>query len=342
MRRALITGITGQDGSYLAELLLARGYRVHGLVRPRGACLDRIRHLLAKDQTSAERFCQSVTLHTGNLGNPTELLQVLRTVEPDEVYHLAAQTQVGVSFRQPIDTAQITGLGTLHLLEAIRRYRDETGHETRFLQASSSEQFGIVTETPQRETTPFHPRSPYGVAKVFAHFTTINYRESWNLHASCAILFNHESPRRPAIFVTRKITQAAARIRLGVQDHLPLGNLDVWRDWGFAGDYVDAMWRILQQDSPDDFVIATGQCHSVRDFCREAFAAVGLDHERFIKVDPQLFRPAEVDRVVGDASKARKLLGWQPKVQFPELVRMMVQADLELTRQELQQSRAAA
>jgi GDPmannose 4,6-dehydratase len=342
MRRALITGITGQDGSYLAELLLARGYSVHGLVRPRGACLDRIRHLLATDSSSAVKPTRSVSLHPGNLENPTELLQVLRVVKPDEVYHLAAQTQVGVSFRQPIDTAQITGLGTMHLLEAVRRYREETGHETRFLQASSSEQFGKVTETPQRETTPFYPRSPYGVAKVFAHFTTINYRESWNLHASCAILFNHESPRRPPLFVSRKITQAAARIRLGVQDHLSLGNLDVWRDWGFAGDYVEAMWRILQQDSPDDFVIATGQCHSVRDFCREAFAAVGLDHERFIKIDPKLFRPAEVERVVGDASKARKLLGWQPKVQFSELVQMMVRADLELTRQELQQSRAAA
>lgn len=342
MRRALITGITGQDGSYLAELLLSRGYSVHGLVRPRGACLDRIWHLLPKEPTVGMKSPRSITLHHGNLGEPKELLDLLRAVKPDEIYHLAAQTQVGVSFRQPIDTAQITGLGTLHLLEAIRRYREETGHDTRFLQASSSEQFGKVAETPQRETTPFYPRSPYGVAKVFAHFTTINYRESWNLHASCAILFNHESPRRPPLFVTRKITQAAARISVGLQDHLPLGNLDVWRDWGFAGDYVDAMWRILQQDSPDDFVIATGQCHSVRDFCREAFAAVGLDHERYIKIDPQLFRPAEVDRVVGDASKARKLIGWQPTVQFPELVRMMVQADLDLARQELRQLRAAA
>lgn len=339
MRRALITGIAGQDGSYLAELLLDKGYAVHGLVRPGGAtALERIQHLIEPTRPATPR----VHLHSADLHDGNQLFELLRAAMPDEIYHLAAQSQVSLSFEQPLATAEVTGLATLRMLEAMRRYREATGRQPRFVQASSSEQFGQVRETPQRETTPFHPRSPYGVAKVFAHFTTINCRESWGLHASCAILFNHESPRRPANFVTRKITRAAARISLGLDRQLALGNLEAVRDWGFAGDYVDALWRMLQQEQPGDFVIATGVCHSVRDFCREAFAAVGLDYEPYVVVDPRFFRPAEVDRVVGDASKARAHLGWRPRLSFRDLVRMMVAADRAAAEQELAGQRAAA
>jgi GDPmannose 4,6-dehydratase len=339
MRRALITGITGQDGSYLAELLLGKGYVVHGLVRPVGATsLERIRHLLEPPNRALPR----IQVHAANLHDGEQLLALMLETQPDEIYHLAAQSQVSLSFAQPLATAEVTGLATLRMLEAMRRYRETTGRQPRFVQASSSEQFGQVRETPQRETTPFYPRSPYGVAKVFAHFTTVNYRESWGLHASCAILFNHESPRRPASFVTRKITRAAARISLGLENQLALGNLEAVRDWGFAGDYVEALWRMLQQEQPGDFVIATGVCHSVRDFCQEAFAAVGLDYEPYVVVDPRFFRPAEVERVVGDASKARAILGWQPRVSFRELVRMMVAADRAAAEQELAGQRAAA
>lgn len=323
MRRALITGIAGQDGSYLAEFLLERGYTVHGLVRPAGPLrLERIRHLIEPQPRPR------ITLHRVDLHSTADLTGLLEALQPDEVYHLAAQSQVSLSFQEPLATAETTGLGTLRLLEALRLYRAASGWCPRFVQASSSEQFGQVRETPQRETTPFHPRSPYGVAKVFAHFATVNYRESYGLHASCAILFNHESPRRPATFVTRKITQAAARISLGFDRQVALGNLDAVRDWGFAGDYVRALWLMLQQDEPDDYVIATGECHAVRDFCAAAFDAVGLDYQRHVVVDPKFFRPAEVDRVVGDASKARARLHWTPHVSFAELVRMMVAADV--------------
>jgi GDPmannose 4,6-dehydratase len=313
MKRALITGITGQDGSYLAELLLAKGYEVHGIVRRSSSdARGRIAHLSA------------VTLHRGDMADAGSIARIVHDVEPEEVYNLAAQSHVGDSFQQQEYTADVTGVGTLRLLDAVHRHAPGA----RFYQASSSEMFGGMLGTaPQDEETPFHPRSPYGCAKVYAHWQTVNYRESYGLHASCGILFNHESPRRGEEFVTRKIARAAARIAAGRQDTLHLGNLDAKRDWGFAGDYVEAMWLMLQQDTPDDYVIATGETHTVREFCELAFARVGLRWEEHVVVDPALFRPAEVDLLLGDASKAREVLGWEPRCSFRSLVQEMVDAD---------------
>lgn len=314
MKKALITGITGQDGSYLAELLLAKGYRVVGVVRRSSTTpYERIAHLVDR-----------VELVSADLLDQTSLTDVVQETQPDEIYNLAAQSFVQTSWTQPVLTGEFTALGVTRMLEAMRK----AAPKSRFYQASSSEQFGKVVETPQRESTPFYPRSPYGVAKVYGHWITVNYRESFNLFAVSGILFNHESPRRGLEFVTRKITDAVARIKLGLQHELRLGNLEARRDWGFAGDYVDAMWRMLQLDEPDDFVIGTGQTYSVRDFCIAAFGAVDLDYLEYVKQDEKFFRPAEVDLLVADPSKAEQKLGWTPKVAFAELVSMMVAADL--------------
>ncbi len=326
-KRALITGITGQDGSYLAELLAAMGYAVHGLVRRSSSfTTQRIEHLYSDVHDVNPRLM----LHYGDMSDSGSLSKVLRVVRPDEIYNLAAQSHVRVSFEQPTYTADVTGIGTLRILEAIRDYRDFTGLSPRFYQASSSEMFGRVAETPQTESTPFYPRSPYGVAKAYAHWITVNYRESYGLHASCGILFNHESPRRGETFVTRKITRAAARIKLGIQKKLYLGNLDSKRDWGFAGDYVDAMWRMLQQDVADDYVISTDETHTVREFCEKSFARLSLDYNDFVEIDQRYYRPAEVDLLLGCSAKARKCLNWQPRVSFNDLVSLMVDADMEL------------
>jgi GDPmannose 4,6-dehydratase len=315
-RRALITGITGQDGSYLAELLLEKDYEVVGMVRRSSTVnFERIAHLQDK-----------ITFVPGDLLDEASLIEVLSTHRPDEVYNLAAQSFVQTSFTQPVLTGETTALGVTRLLDAIRI----VDPDVRFYQASSSEMFGKVVEVPQRESTPFHPRSPYGVAKVYGHWITVNYRESYDLHASSGILFNHESPRRGLEFVTRKISHAVAQIKIGQLDELRLGNLDAQRDWGFAGDYVDAMWRMLQQDEPDDYVVSTEETHSVREFCQIAFGHVGLDWEQYVVVDEAFFRPAEVDLLVGDSAKARKVLEWTPSVGFEELVTMMVDADLDL------------
>ena len=319
MKRALITGITGQDGSYLADLLLAKGYEVHGLVRRSSTrSTERIQH------GDGELF-----LHHGDLADGAGLARVVRSVAPDEVYNLGAQSHVHVSFAQATYTADVTGAGVTRLLEAVRDTQESAGKVIRFYQASSSEMFGKVAETPQRESTPFHPRSPYGCAKVYAHCQTVNYREAYGLHASCGILFNHESPRRGEEFVTRKIAKAVAKIVTGKQDTLRLGNLDAKRDWGFAGDYVHAMWQMLQQDTPDDYVIATGETHTVREFCEAAFGMFGMDYQKHVVCDPALHRPAEVDLLLGDASKARRVLGWTPTVTFRDLVTMMVDAELK-------------
>ncbi|ACU53299.1 GDP-mannose 4,6-dehydratase [Acidimicrobium ferrooxidans DSM 10331] len=316
MKTALVTGITGQDGSYLAELLLAEGYRVVGMHR-RSSTLnfERIAHIQ-----------DDVILEPGDLLDEASLLAVLRRYEPEEVYNLAAQSFVQTSFGQPVLTGETTALGVTRLLDAIR----VVNPEIRFYQASTSEMFGKVVETPQRETTPFYPRSPYGVAKVYGHWITVNYRESYGMHASSGILFNHESPRRGLEFVTRKVTFGVARIAHGLAHELRLGNLDAQRDWGFAGDYVRAMWLMLQQPEPDDYVIATGSTHSVRELCERAFAVADLDWERYVTVDERFMRPAEVDLLVGDASHARRRLGWEPTVSFDALIEMMVRADLEL------------
>jgi GDPmannose 4,6-dehydratase len=330
-KRALVTGITGQDGSYLAEFLLAKGYEVHGLVRRSSTFgTQRIEHLY-RDIHEIDR---PLVLHHGDMADGNGLARLIREVRPTEVYNLAAQSHVRVSFDQPTYTADVTAVGTLRLLEAIRDVQDAIGSQIRFYQASSSEMFGKVAETPQKETTPFHPRSPYGVAKLYGHWITVNYRESYGLHASCGILFNHESPRRGETFVTRKITRAATRIKLGLQKKLFLGNLDAQRDWGFAGDYVEAMWLMLQQEQPDDYVIATDETHSVREFCEKTFGRLGLDFREFIEIDPRYFRPAEVDLLLGDSGKARARLGWTPRVSFDDLVAMMVDADMDLARQE--------
>jgi GDPmannose 4,6-dehydratase len=327
-RRALITGVTGQDGSYLAELLIAKGYDVHGLRRRSSTFgTERIEHLIFGDRPGLH-------LHYGDLSDGNGLMRLLREIRPQEVYNLAAQSHVRVSFDQPAYTADVTAVGTLRLLEAIRDVQDEFGEQIRFYQASSSEMFGKVVETPQKETTPFYPRSPYGVAKVYSHWITVNYRESYGMHASCGILFNHESPRRGETFVTRKITRAAARIKLGLQKKLFLGNLDAQRDWGFAGDYVEAMWLMLQQPEPDDYVVATNELYSVRDFCVKSFSRLGLDYRDHVEVDPRYYRPAEVDLLLGDSTKARTKLRWAPRTSFEQLVDMMVDGDLELARRE--------
>ena len=323
MKRALITGITGQDGSYLAELLLGKGYEVHGIIR-RASTFNtgRIDHLYKDPHINGV----SLFLHYGDIADSTNLIKLLYRIQPEEVYHLAAQSHVRVSFDIPEYTGDVTALSTVRILEAIR----ETGVGSKFYQASSSEMFGKVQEVPQRETTPFYPRSPYGAAKVYAYWATINYRESYNLFACNGILFNHESPRRGETFVTRKITRAVARIKAGIQDKLYLGNLDAKRDWGYAKEYVDAMWRMLQQDQPDDYVIATGETHSVREFLTEAFSHVDLDWEKYVEIDEKYLRPTEVDLLVGDASKARAVLDWQPSVTFKELTKLMVDADMAM------------
>src|SRR5688572_27414211 len=326
-KRALITGITGQDGSYLAELLLGKGYDVHGVVRRSSSFnTDRIEHLYRDPHDPEARLF----LHYGDLVDGTGLREVLTRVCPDEVYNLGAQSHVSVSFDQPVYTVQTDALGTINLLEAIR----DTGKPVRFYHASSSEMYGKVRETPQTETTPFHPRSPYACAKVFSYWQTVNYRESYDMYACNGILFNHESPRRGETFVTRKITRAAARIKCGLQKKLFLGNLEAKRDWGFAGDYVEAMWLMLQQPKADDYVIATGETHSVREFLDEVFGQLQLEWKEFVEVDSRYFRPAEVDLLLGDATKARKVLGWTPKVTFKTLAKMMIEADLKLAKRE--------
>jgi GDPmannose 4,6-dehydratase len=320
-RRALITGITGQDGSYLAELLLDKGYDVIGMVRRTSTVtFERIDHLMDR-----------IELHSGDLMDPLSLIEALRAHEPDEVYNLAAQSFVPTSFEQPVLTGETTALGVTRLLDAIR----VVNPAIRFYQASSSEMFGQVREVPQTETTPFHPRSPYGVAKVYAHWITVNYRESYGLHASSGILFNHESPRRGLEFLPRKISHGVAQIALGQATELRLGNLEAKRDWGYAGDYVDAMWRMLQLDEPDDFVICTGETRTVREFCERAFSRVGLDADEHIVIDEKFYRPAEVDLLVGDRAKAESILGWRPTVDFTGLVEMMVDADMALVERRL-------
>ncbi len=326
-KTALITGITGQDGSYLAELLLDKGYTVHGIVRRSSTFgTERIDHLYRDPHIEGVRL----RLHYGDLTDGAGLRRILTEVAPDEIYNLAAQSHVRVSFDQPVYTADADALGALRLLEAVR----DTQIPTRFYQASSSEMFGKAAETPQRETTPFHPRSPYACAKAFAFWQTVNYREAYDLFAANGILFNHESPRRGETFVTRKITRAATRIKEGLQEKVYLGNLDARRDWGFAGDFVEAMWRMLQQDSPDDYVVATGESHAVREFVEAVFGLLDLDWRAHVEIDPRYFRPAEVDELVGDAGKARKTLGWTPTVTFEELARRMTEHDLKLAREE--------
>jgi GDPmannose 4,6-dehydratase len=322
MKKAFLTGITGQDGSYLAELLLGKGYEVHGLIRRASTFnTERIEHIYRDTHEKDARLF----LHYGDLSDATNLNLLLRKIQPDEIYNLGAQSHVRVSFDMPEYTGDVTGLGTLRLLDAIR----DAGVQTRFYQASSSEMYGLVREVPQSEKTPFYPRSPYACAKVYGYWITVNYREAYNLHASNGILFNHESPRRGETFVTRKITRALARIVAGRQKELFLGNLDAKRDWGYAKDYAEAMWLMLQQPKGDDYVVATGETHSVREFLQEAFSLVKLDHEKYVKLDPRYLRPTEVDLLIGDASKARKQLSWTPKVGFKELTRIMVAADLQ-------------
>lgn len=330
MKRALITGITGQDGSYLAELLLDKGYEVHGIIRRASTFnTDRIDHIYRDPHDPEARLF----LHYGDLTDGTGLRRILEKVQPDEVYNLAAQSHVKVSFEQPEYTADVVATGTLRLLEALRDYIKVSGREVRFYQAGSSEMFG-ASPPPQNEKTPFYPRSPYAASKVAAYWYAVNYREAYGMFICNGILFNHESLRRGETFVTRKITRAATRIKLGLQDKLYLGNLDARRDWGYAGDYVEAMWLMLQQDEPDDYVIATGESHSVREFLEEAFGLLGLDWRQYVEIDPRYFRPTEVEFLLGDATKARQKLGWKPKVTFKELVKMMVEHDLELARQE--------
>lgn len=315
---ALITGVSGQDGSYLVELLLAKGYEVHGMI----PC------------SSPAVLSSRVRLHRGDLADGANLASILHTVRPHEVYNLGAQSHVQLSFELPVYTADVTGLGTLRLLDAIRHFQHASGQPVKFYQASSSEMFGRAVETPQNECTPFHPRSPYACAKLYAYWQTINYREAYGLFACNGILFNHESPRRGELFVTRKITQAACRIKLGLQHELRLGNIDACRDWGFAGDYVEAMWLMLQQDQPDDYVIATGETHSVREFLDEVFGFLDLDWHKYVQSDPQFLRPAEVDVLRGDATKARTRLNWSPRVSFRELARLMTESDMKLAQRE--------
>ena len=329
MKKALITGITGQDGSYLAELLLEKGYEVHGIIRRSSSFnTERIDHLYRDRQEEDARLI----LHHGDLADGTNLARLLNETRPDEIYNLGAQSHVRVSFDQPEYTGDVVGLGTQRLLETIR----QTGliDKVRYYQASSSEMYGKVQAIPQTEGTPFWPRSPYACAKVYGHWLTVNYRESYGMHASSGILFNHESPRRGETFVTRKITRAATRIKTGLQDRLYLGNLDAKRDWGYAKEYVEMMWLMLQQETPDDYVVATGETHSVREFVEEVFSYLGLDWETLVEYDARYERPAEVDMLIGDASKAKAQLGWEPKVKFKDLVRIMVDADLELAERE--------
>ena len=335
MKRALITGITGQDGSYLAELLLSKGYEVYGIIR-RSSSFNTARI----DPIYQDPHEANARLHLvyGDLNDASSLNKILRTVQPAEIYNLGAQSHVRVSFDIPEYTAEVTGLGTVRILEAIR----ESGLKPKFYQASSSEMFGKVQEIPQRETTSFYPRSPYGAAKVYAHWITVNYREAYGLFACNGILFNHESPRRGETFVSRKITKAAARIKLGLQEELYLGNLDAKRDWGYAGDYVQAMWMMLQQPDPDDYVIATGETHTVRELLDVAFGHFNLEWQKYVKIDPRYFRPTEVDLLIGDASKAKAKLGWEQTVSFKELIAMMVETDIQAERLKLEGTRNRA
>ena len=329
MKKALISGITGQDGSYLAEFLLGKGYEVYGIIRRSSSFnTGRIDPIYEDPHVPHRRL----HLVYGDLNDASSLNRIIRTIQPDEIYNLGAQSHVRVSFDIPEYTGEITGLGTIRLLEAIR----ESGLKPKFYQASSSEMFGKVQEVPQRETTPFYPRSPYGAAKVYSHWITVNYREAYDLFACNGILFNHESPRRGETFVTRKITKAAARIKLGVQKDLFLGNLDAKRDWGFAGDYIQAMWMMLQASKPEDYVIATGETHTVREFLELAFGRLQLDWQKHVKIDTKYYRPTEVDLLIGDASKAKRDLGWEPKVRFEELAHMMVDADLAAEQERLE------
>ena len=337
MKRALITGITGQDGSYLAEILLEKGYEVHGIIRRASTFnTSRIDHLYQDPHINNRKLF----LHYGDLADSVHLVKLLYDLKPDEVYHLGAQSHVRVSFDIPEYTGDVVGLSAVRILEAIR----ESGlmGKVRYYQASSSEMYGKVHEVPQTEVTPFHPRSPYACAKVYAFYLTLNYRESYGLHASNGILFNHESPRRGETFVTRKITRAATRIKMGLQKDLYLGTLDARRDWGYAKDYCEMMWTMLQQDNPDDYVVATGETHSVREFCEATFARLDLDWKEYVKHDPRYERPAEVELLLGDPAKAKRQLGWEPKVKFKELVDIMVDADLELAKQELAMKEAGA
>jgi GDPmannose 4,6-dehydratase len=320
-KKALITGITGQDGSYLTELLLGKGYEVHGIIRRSSSFnTERIEHLYQDRHVTGVKLF----LHYGDLSDSASIQRLMHDLQPDEVYHLGAQSHVRVSFEIPEYTGDVTGVGTTRILEAIR----ESCPKARFYQASSSEMYGLVQAVPQREDTPFYPRSPYGAAKVYSYWMTVNYRESYNMHASNGILFNHESPRRGETFVTRKITRALARIKAGLQKELYLGNLDSKRDWGYAPEYVEAQWMILQQDHGDDFVIATGETHTIREFLDVAFGHLNLDWKDYVKIDPRYFRPTEVDLLIGDASKAKKILGWEPKTTFASLVKIMVEADV--------------
>lgn len=331
MKKALISGITGQDGSYLSELLLSKGYEVHGLIR-RASTFNtgRIEHLYKDVHEKGARLM----LHYGDLCDAGGLRRIIENVQPDEIYNLGAQSHVRISFDQAEYTADVVGLGNLRFLEAIRDCQERGGKRIKFYQAGSSEMFGKVAETPQRETTPFHPRSPYACAKVMAHYQTVNHREAYGIFAVNGILFNHESPRRGETFVTRKITRAATRIKLGLQDKLYLGNLDSKRDWGFAGDYVEAMWMMLQAESPDDYVVATGETRSVKEFLEAVFDRLSMDWKGHVEIDQRYFRPSEVDLLLGDSSKIRKALGWLPKTGFGKLVEMMVDSDLKLAEKE--------
>jgi GDPmannose 4,6-dehydratase len=330
-KRALITGITGQDGSYLAEFLIEKGYEVHGLIRRSSSFnTGRLDHIYLDPHVKGGRL----KLHYGDLCDANNLAKLMQQVRPHEVYNLGAQSHVRVSFDMPLYTADTVAMGALRLLEAVREFQNESGQQVRYYQASSSEQFGKVVETPQKETTPFYPRSPYACAKLMAHWATVNYRESYAMHASCGVLFNHESPRRGETFVTRKITRAVGRIKTGLQDKVFLGNLESKRDWGFAGDYVKMMWMMLQQDKPDDYVVATGRTISVREFAEMAFAHVGLDFKDFVAFDQRYLRPAEVDLLLGDPAKAKQKLGWVPTTTVEQLAAMMVEHDLELAKRE--------
>jgi GDPmannose 4,6-dehydratase len=327
MKKALITGITGQDGSYLAELLLSKGYEVHGIIRRASTFnTERIDHLYQDPHINGV----SLFLHYGDIADSTNLIKLLYRIQPGEIYHLAAQSHVRVSFDIPEYTGDVTGLGTIRILEAIR----ETGLKAKFYQASSSEMYGKVQEVPQRETTPFYPRSPYGAAKVYSYWLTVNYRESYGMFACNGILFNHESPRRGETFVTRKITRAASRIKTDLERKLYLGNLDAKRDWGYAKEYAEAMWLMLQQEEADDYVVSTGETHSVLELLEEAFSYVGLDWNKYVEIDPRYYRPAEVDLLIGDPSKAKRKLGWEAKTKFKDLVRIMVDADMETAEKE--------
>ena len=329
---ALITGISGQDGSYLTDLLLSKGYEVHGLIRRSSSFnTGRLEHHIENEEV----YNKTLFLHYGDMNDFTSIYNILLKHNPIEIYNLAAQSHVRLSFDMPVYTGEVDAIGTTNILEAIRSYQDHSGNKIRYYQASSSEMFGKVQEVPQKETTPFYPRSPYGCAKAYSHYMTVNYRESYNMHASCGILFNHESPRRGETFVTRKITRAVGRISQGLQTELRLGNLDSFRDWGYAGDYVEAMWLMLQQDLPNDYIIATGKMISVKEFCEYAFSLVDLDYKKYVIIDPKYFRPTEVDELLGDSSKAKEKLLWEPKTDVYSLAKMMVDVDTNLAKEEL-------